>query len=81
MAATSKKATAAAKPKASRAKKAVAVPVEVVYVSPFAVGNRVSHASFGHGEVEEVSKNQLSIRFDDVGSKVILDSFVTAAKS
>ncbi len=81
MAVTSKKIAPGAKPKVVRAKKIVAPPVEVVYVSPFEVGNRVRHASFGVGEVAEVSKNQLSIRFDDAGTKVIRDGFVTAQKS
>ncbi|MBS0252664.1 MAG: hypothetical protein JSR78_16535 [Proteobacteria bacterium] len=81
MAVTSRKISPGAKPKASRAKKVVAAPTVVEYVSPFAVGNRVTHSSFGDGEVAEVSKNQLAISFDKVGSKVILDSFVTRQKS
>jgi transcription elongation factor GreA-like protein len=81
MAVSSRKISPGAKPKVSRAKKVAVVPAEIEYVSPFAVGNRVIHASFGNGEVAEVSKNQLSIRFDDVGAKVILDSFVTRQKS
>ena len=81
MAVTSRKISPDAKPKAARTKKVVAAPVEVEYVSPFAVGYRVTHASFGEGEVAEVSKNQLSIRFENVGTKVILDSFVTRQKS
>jgi len=81
MAVTSKKISPVAKPKAERAKKVVVAPVQVEYVSPFAVGNRVTHTSFGDGEVAEVAKNQLSIRFDDAGTKVILDSFVTRKKS
>jgi hypothetical protein len=81
MAVTSRKIAPGAKPKVTRAKKVAEVPAEVEYVSPFAVGNRVTHTSFGNGEVEEVSKNQLSIRFDNVGAKVILDSFVAPQKS
>ncbi len=81
MAVTSKKISPNAKPKVQRTKKVAEVPVEVEYVSPFAVGNRVTHSSFGDGEVAEVAKNQLSIRFDDVGTKVIIDSFVTKQKS
>jgi hypothetical protein len=81
MAITSKKIPPNAKPKVTRAKKVVAPPVEVVYVSPFEVGSLVSHASFGNGTVAEVTKNQLSIRFDDAGDKVILDGFVTRQKS
>lgn len=81
MASTSKKIAPNAKPKVVRAKKVAAPPVEIVYVSPFEVGSRVSHASFGNGEVAEVTKNQLSIRFDDASTKVILDGFVTRQKS
>ncbi|MET0407260.1 MAG: hypothetical protein ABW006_02705 [Hyphomicrobium sp.] len=81
MAVTSRKIAPGAKPKVSRPKKVAAAPVEIEYVSPFAVGNRITHASFGNGEVAEVSKNQLSIQFETVGNKVILDSFVTRQKS
>jgi hypothetical protein len=81
MAVTSRKISPGAKPKVTRSKKVVEAPAEIEYVSPFAVGNRITHASFGDGEVAEVSKNQLSIRFDDAGAKVILDSFVTRQKS
>jgi len=81
MAVTSKKIPPEGKHKTTRAKKVVVAPVEVVYVSPFVVGNRITHSSFGDGEVAEVVKNQLSIRFDDASTKVILDSFVTRQKS
>lgn len=81
MAVTSRKISPGAKPKVSRAKKVAAAPVVIEYVSPFAVGNRVTHASFGDGEVAEVSKNQLAISFDNAGDKVILDSFVKLQKS
>jgi ATP-dependent DNA helicase UvrD/PcrA len=81
MAVTSRKISPGARPKVARPKKVAVVPAEIEYVSPFVVGNRVTHTSFGDGEVAEVSKNQLSIRFDDAGSKVILDSFVTRQKS
>ncbi|WP_423415618.1 hypothetical protein RLW55_03750 [Hyphomicrobium sp. B1] len=81
MAVTSRKIAPGAKPKVSRAKKVPAQPVVMEYVSPFTVGNRVTHASFGDGEVAEVSKNQLAISFDNVGDKVILDSFVKLQKS
>lgn len=81
MAIIAKKPAADAKPKTTRAKKVVEAPVEVVYVSPFEVGHRVSHSTFGNGEVVEISKNQLSIRFDDKSTKTIIDGFVTRAKS
>jgi DNA helicase-2/ATP-dependent DNA helicase PcrA len=81
MAVTSRKIAPGAKPKVTRPKKVAAAPVEVEYVSPFAVGNRVTHSSFGDGEIAEITKNQLAIRFDNAGSKVILDSFVTRQKS
>ncbi len=83
MAVVSRKIASGAKPKVTRPKKVAEVPAEIEYVSPFAVGSRISHASFGDGEVTEISKNQLSIRFDNAasGARVILDSFVTRQKS
>ncbi len=83
MAVISRKISPGAKPKVTRPKKVAEVPAVIEYVSPFAVGSRITHASFGDGEVAEVSKNQLSIRFDDAGAgaRVILDSFVTRQKS
>jgi DNA helicase-2/ATP-dependent DNA helicase PcrA len=81
MAVTSRKISPTAKPKVVRPKKVVAAAPEIEYVSPFAVGNRVTHSSFGDGEVTDVSKNQLAIRFENAGEKVILDSFVTRQKS
>ncbi len=81
MAVISRKIPLGSKPKVTRPKKVAAAPVEIEYISPFSVGNRVTHSSFGDGEVAEVSKNQLSIRFDNVGAKVILDSFITRQKS
>jgi DNA helicase-2/ATP-dependent DNA helicase PcrA len=42
----------------------------------FAVGHRVFHAKFGSGRVVHVDGNKLTIAFDNVGEKRIVDSFV-----
>ena len=42
----------------------------------FAVGDRVSHAKFGGGVVIGVDEHRLTIYFDAVGRKCIIDSFV-----
>jgi hypothetical protein len=44
--------------------------------SSFAVGDRVSHARFGNGVITEVDGQKLTIEFDAVGQKRIIDSFV-----
>lgn len=80
MAIVKKKAETDAKPKVSRAKKVVTPVAPPPYVSPFVVGNRVTHVSFGHGEVAEVTSDKLSIQFDDNTTKVIVDAFVKPLK-
>lgn len=47
--------------------------------SPFSLGSRVSHTKFGCGTVSEIEGNKLTIQFDEVGQKLIMDSFVIAA--
>lgn len=81
MAVAKKKAAVDAAPKAPRAKKVVAPVVPPPYVSPFVVGNRVTHTYFGGGQVAEVSSDKLSIQFDDNTTKVIVDTFVKLQKA
>lgn len=42
-----------------------------------AIGSRVFHQKFGHGEVVDQEGNKLEIEFDKAGRKRVLDSFVT----
>ncbi len=44
--------------------------------SSFAVGERVFHQKFGNGHVTAVDGNKLTIHFDKVGEKRVVDSFV-----
>jgi AAA lid domain len=44
--------------------------------SAFAIGDRVFHLKYGNGDVTAVDGNKLSIRFDQVGDKRVVDSFV-----
>ena len=44
--------------------------------SPFRIGQRVTHLKFGEGTVTNVEGKKLSIDFDRVGRKKVLESFV-----
>jgi hypothetical protein len=43
----------------------------------FNIGDRVTHHMFGDGTVEAVRDRKLRIKFETVGSKEILSSFIT----
>jgi DNA helicase-2/ATP-dependent DNA helicase PcrA len=45
--------------------------------SSFTIGDRVTHHMFGDGTVEAVRDHKLRIKFETVGSKEILSSFIT----
>ena len=45
--------------------------------SDLAVGMRVFHQKFGHGDIAEIEGNKLEIDFDQAGRKRVMDSFVT----
>jgi DNA helicase-2/ATP-dependent DNA helicase PcrA len=47
--------------------------------SVFAVGDRVFHLKFGHGDVAEVDGNKLTVDFDKSGRKRVVDSFLERA--
>ncbi len=44
--------------------------------SPFSIGQTVLHLKFGAGEVQAIEGNKLTILFESVGKKKVLDSFV-----
>jgi DNA helicase-2/ATP-dependent DNA helicase PcrA len=48
-------------------------------VSAYKVGDRVSHKTFGNGDVRQVEGDRLTIAFDRTGVKKVVDSFVTRA--
>ena len=53
-------------------------PVEPPAAEPaFNIGDRVTHHMFGDGIVEALRDNKLRIKFETVGSKEILASFIT----
>ena len=44
--------------------------------SSFAIGMRVFHKKFGYGTIGAISADKLEVKFERVGSKHVLDSFV-----
>jgi DNA helicase-2/ATP-dependent DNA helicase PcrA len=57
---------------------AVAQPAKL---TGFAVGDRVSHPQFGDGTIIAIEDHRLSIAFDTLGNKQIIDSFVKPLKT
>jgi len=49
------------------------------HASQFKVGDRVQHAKFGEGDVTTVDGNKLTVVFETVGEKRVVDSFVEPA--
>ena len=45
----------------------------------FKIGSRVKHDKFGHGYILQINDNQFEISFDNIGTKRVLDSFVSLA--
>ena len=81
MATSSKKTPPASKPvKAVKAKKSTVVvpPPPPVHVSAYSIGNKVTHPTFGDGQVTAIERDQLSIKFA-TSEKVVLESFVKGA--
>jgi hypothetical protein len=70
-----KRATARVK---SKAQPAVTAPIP--YVSPFAIGDHISHPQFGEGTVTEIDDAKLSIDFASRGTKQIIDYYVKRSK-
>jgi hypothetical protein len=56
----------------------VAAPIP--YVSPFAIGDRISHPQFGEGTVTEIDDAKLTIDFASRGTKQIIDDYVKRSK-
>ena len=78
MATSSKKTPPASKPvKVVKAKKSTVIvpPPPPVHVSAYKIGNRVTHPTFGDGQVTAIVRDQLSIKFA-TSEKVVLESFV-----
>ncbi len=55
----------------------VARAVNIRSDSAFKVGQTVLHLKFGEGEVLNIEGNKLTIQFESVGKKKVLDSFVS----
>jgi hypothetical protein len=70
-----KRATARAKPRAQPA-----VPTPIPYVSPFSIGDHISHPQFGEGTVTEIDDAKLTIDFASRGTKQIIDYYVKRSK-
>ena len=71
-----KRATARMKPKAQQA-----VTAPIPYVSPFSIGDHISHPQFGEGTVTEIDGAKLTIDFASRGTKQIVDHYVTRSKA
>ena len=70
-----KRATARVK---SKAQPAVTAPI--AYVSPFSIGDHISHRQFGEGTVTEIDDAKLTIDFASRGPKQIIDHYVKRSK-
>ena len=71
-----KRTTARVKPKPRPAAVAAVIP----YVSPFAIGDHISHPQFGEGTVTEIEGPKLTIDFASRGTKQIIDDYVKRSK-
>ena len=71
-----KRTTARVKPQPRLA----AVTAPIPYVSPFAIGDRISHPQFGEGTVTEIDDAKLTINFATRGTKQIIDYYVKRGK-
>jgi hypothetical protein len=70
-----KRATVRVKPKAP------AVTAPIPYVSPFSIGDHISHPQFGGGTVTEIDDAKLTINFASRGTKQIIDYYVKRSKA
>jgi hypothetical protein len=70
-----KRATARVKPKAQPAATA-----PIPYVSPFSIGDHISHPQFGEGTVSGIDDEKLTIDFATRGTKQIIDYYVKRSK-
>jgi hypothetical protein len=70
-----KRARARLKPKAQPAATA-----PIPYVSPFSIGDHISHPQFGEGTVTEIDDVKLTIDFASRGTKQIIDHYVKRSK-
>ena len=57
-----------------------AVTAYIPYVSPFAIGDHISHPQFGEGTVTEIDDAKLTINFASRGTKQIIDYYVKRSK-
>ena len=70
-----KRATTRVKPKAQPA-----VTAPIPYVSPFSIGDHISHPLFGEGTVTAIDDAKLTIGFASRGTKQIIDYYVKRRK-
>lgn len=70
-----KRAMARVKPKAQ-----LAVTAPIPYVSPFSIGDHISHPLFGEGTVRGIDDAKLTIDFAGRGTKQIIDYYVKRSK-
>ncbi|MEN2494604.1 MAG: DNA helicase II [Hyphomicrobiaceae bacterium hypho_1] len=54
-------------------------PIEIhTAIATFSIGSRVYHHKFGYGQITEAEGNKLTVEFDNVGRKRVVDSFLKA---
>jgi hypothetical protein len=58
-----------------------AVTGDIPYVSPFAIGDHISHPQFGEGTVAAIDDAKLTINFGSRGTKQIIDYYVKCGKA
>ena len=71
-----------AKTKTARTKKSAAKPESPVTIAEpaWAIGNRVTHRTFGDGVVTAIDGDSLTIKFSGKVSKIIYTEYVTHHK-
>ncbi|MDD9329539.1 MAG: ATP-dependent DNA helicase, partial [Bartonella sp.] len=47
--------------------------------SAFSINDRIFHIKFGYGQIKAIDGNKLTIFFDKIGEKRVLDNFVIRA--
>ena len=55
-------------------------PEDPPALTRFSVGDRVTHPSFGDGNVTSIHDDKLTIVFEKAGTKVVVDGFVKRAR-
>jgi DNA helicase-2/ATP-dependent DNA helicase PcrA len=77
---SAKKADASQQPRRKKDLPQAIAETKPATIGAFAVGDRVSHPLFGDGIVKAIEGAKLTIAFDALGDKEIIDSYVKRQK-